>query len=254
MNTTDKPLPGASVPGATIATLGLQWPYLFGAMTLRAWAAALNWPFQMLQGPMLQGPMLQGLDAKRNAEASRRAMDSWLETMAMAYAGMIPVRPERSAEAQTATEAQVAEASAEAQTATEAQVAEASAAEAASAAAATGADVLQALAVGGMADREADQLASHSAHADTAPGASLRPAGLDAPRAGKADDLTLIVGIGPKMQALLNGLGFFHFDQIAAWTEAEIVWVDERLEGFKGRVTRDRWGDQARQLAVGRTA
>ena len=239
MNTTDKPLPGASVPGATIATLGLQWPYLFGAMTLRAWAAALNWPFQMLQGPMLQGPMLQGLDAKRNAEASRRAMDSWLETMAMAYAGMIPVRPERSAEAQTATEAQVAEASA---------------AEAASAAAATGADVLQALAVGGMADREADQLASHSAHADTAPGASLRPAGLDAPRAGKADDLTLIVGIGPKMQALLNGLGFFHFDQIAAWTEAEIVGVDEHLEGFKGRVTRDRWVDQARQLAVGRTA
>ena len=244
MNTTDKPLPGASVPGATIATLGLQWPYLFGAMTLRAWATALNWPFQMLQGPMLQGPMLQGpmlqgLDAKRNAEASRRALDSWLATMAMAYAGMTPVRPERSAEAQTATEAQVAEASA---------------AEAASAAAATGADVLQALAVGGMADREADQLASHSAHADTAPGASLRPAGLDAPRAGKADDLTLIVGIGPKMQALLNGLGFFHFDQIAAWTEAEIVWVDEHLEGFKGRVTRDRWVDQARQLAVGRTA
>ncbi|MBS3981762.1 MAG: NADH-quinone oxidoreductase subunit E, partial [Rhodobacteraceae bacterium] len=72
-----------------------------------------------------------------------------------------------------------------------------------------------------------------------------------APRDGKADDLKLIVGIGPKLEALCNRLGFFHFDQIANWTEAEVAWVDENLEGFKGRVTRDKWVVQARILAAG---
>lgn len=78
-----------------------------------------------------------------------------------------------------------------------------------------------------------------------------RPAGLVAPRDGRADDLTLIKGIGPKLAALCHALGFHHFDQIAAWTEGEIAWVDENLEGFKGRVTRDGWVAQARALAAG---
>ena len=48
----------------------------------------------------------------------------------------------------------------------------------------------------------------------------------------------------------LNELGFYHFDQIAAWTEAEIQWVDNRLK-FKGRITRDDWIGQAKLLAAG---
>jgi NADH-quinone oxidoreductase subunit E len=81
-----------------------------------------------------------------------------------------------------------------------------------------------------------------------------KPAALTAPRGGKADDLTLIWGIGPKLAALCNRLGFFHFDQIAGWTAAEVAWVDDNLEGFKGRVTRDKWVAQARVLATGGTA
>lgn len=81
----------------------------------------------------------------------------------------------------------------------------------------------------------------------------VKPAGLTAPRDGKADDLKLIVGIGPKLEALCHRLGFFHFDQIAHWTEGEIAWVDENLEGFKGRVTRDKWVAQAKVLAAGST-
>ena len=46
-------------------------------------------------------------------------------------------------------------------------------------------------------------------------------------------------------------MGFYHFDQIAAWTAAEIAWVDDNLEGFKGRVTRDEWVAQAAILAAG---
>jgi NADH-quinone oxidoreductase subunit E len=48
------------------------------------------------------------------------------------------------------------------------------------------------------------------------------------------------------MEKLVNEMGFFHFDQIAHWSEADVAWVDANLKGFKGRVTRDRWVAQAR--------
>ena len=78
-----------------------------------------------------------------------------------------------------------------------------------------------------------------------------RPTGLDAPRDGNADDLKQIKGIGPKLEKLCNTLGFWHFDQVAAWTSDEVAWVDANLEGFKGRVTRDKWVEQATLLAAG---
>ncbi len=78
-----------------------------------------------------------------------------------------------------------------------------------------------------------------------------RPAGLDGPRDGNADDLKQIKGVGPKMEQLCNSLGFWHFDQIANWTPDEVAWVDANLEGFKGRVTRDNWVEQAKVLAAG---
>ncbi len=68
---------------------------------------------------------------------------------------------------------------------------------------------------------------------------------------GKADDLKLIKGVGPKLEALLNKMGVFHFWQVASWGPAEIAWVDEHLEGFKGRVSRDDWVAQAKTLASG---
>ncbi|MDZ4094017.1 MAG: NADH-quinone oxidoreductase subunit E [Paracoccaceae bacterium] len=83
--------------------------------------------------------------------------------------------------------------------------------------------------------------------------AQTRPAALTAARGGKADNLKLIKGIGPKLEVLCNTLGFYHFDQIANWTAAEIAWVDDNLEGFKGRVTRDTWVAQAKILAAGGT-
>jgi len=73
-----------------------------------------------------------------------------------------------------------------------------------------------------------------------------QPAALDAPRNGAADDLQVIEGIGPKLEALCHELGIWHFDQIAAWGVAEISWMDSNLAGFKGRVTRDKWVSQAK--------
>jgi predicted flap endonuclease-1-like 5' DNA nuclease len=79
----------------------------------------------------------------------------------------------------------------------------------------------------------------------------VKPRTLDAPLDGMADDLNKIKGIGAKMEALCNRLGFWHFDQIANWTDDEVAWVDANLEGFKGRVTRDDWVAQAKLLAAG---
>lgn len=78
-----------------------------------------------------------------------------------------------------------------------------------------------------------------------------KPELLKKPRSGRSDDLKLIRGIGPKLENMLNTMGVWHFDQIAAWTRAEIRWVDERLEGFKGRAERDEWVKQAKKLAKG---
>ncbi len=82
-------------------------------------------------------------------------------------------------------------------------------------------------------------------------GPGTKPASLDAARDGGPDDLKLIKGVGPKLEGLLHALGFYHFDQVAAWSAEEVAWVDQNLKGFKGRVSRDNWVEQAKALASG---
>jgi len=77
-----------------------------------------------------------------------------------------------------------------------------------------------------------------------------RPELLSKPR-GKGDDLKLIWGVGPALEKLLNKIGVWHFDQVAAWSARELTWVDDKLEGFKGRAKRDDWVKQAKKLAKG---
>ncbi len=81
--------------------------------------------------------------------------------------------------------------------------------------------------------------------------AESKPELLTAARGGKPDDLSLIWGVGPKLATMLNGMGVWHFDQIAAWKAEELAWVDARLTGFKGRATRDDWISQAKKLGTG---
>lgn len=71
---------------------------------------------------------------------------------------------------------------------------------------------------------------------------------------GPDNDLLQIKGIGPKLNALLNGLGILRFDQIAAWKTKEISAVDRNLGAFQGRIVRDNWVDQASLLALGQIA
>ncbi|SNR42556.1 hypothetical protein [Puniceibacterium sediminis] len=91
----------------------------------------------------------------------------------------------------------------------------------------------------------------YEGNAAAEPGEGAKPATLEAARNGKADDLSKIKGIGPKLQELCYSMGVYHFDQIAGWTATEVAWVDQNLEGFKGRVSRDEWVVQAKILAAG---
>ena len=92
-----------------------------------------------------------------------------------------------------------------------------------------------------------------AAPAAEAPAAELpgsKPANLlTEARGGQPDDLKKISGVGPKLEKLLNSNGVFHFDQIAAWNDAEVAYMDEQLS-FKGRIARDGWIDQATKLAA----
>ena len=69
--------------------------------------------------------------------------------------------------------------------------------------------------------------------------------------AQEQDDLTRIKGLGPKLATTLQELGVTRFDQIAAWSEADIDRIDARLGRFQGRIRRDSWVEQARLLAAG---
>lgn len=77
---------------------------------------------------------------------------------------------------------------------------------------------------------------------------SAEPVILSAALYGKKDDLRLISGVGPKLERLLNENGVYYYWQVASWSSGDINVIDERLDSFKGRITRDDWVRQARQL------
>lgn len=79
---------------------------------------------------------------------------------------------------------------------------------------------------------------------------SARPQGLVGPRAGGADDLSLIRGVGPQIQGKLYEMGIWHFDQIGSLSEAELNYVSAFV-GAPGRAARDNWSGESRILAAG---
>src|SRR6056297_3035265 len=64
------------------------------------------------------------------------------------------------------------------------------------------------------------------------------------------DDLKLLSGVGPALEKKLHEAGVTTFAQIAAWTDADIADMDEKLS-FKGRIEREGWVEQAKELAKG---
>jgi predicted flap endonuclease-1-like 5' DNA nuclease len=87
-----------------------------------------------------------------------------------------------------------------------------------------------------------------------APAPVAAPASAPTSAGDGPDDLRRIKGVGPKLVALLHGLGVTRFAQVAAWTEADVDRIDAQLGAFAGRIRRDSWIEQAEFLAAGDTA
>jgi predicted flap endonuclease-1-like 5' DNA nuclease len=64
-----------------------------------------------------------------------------------------------------------------------------------------------------------------------------------------ADDLTQLVGIGPKLALALGERGIKTFKQIAEWNADDLAYFDRELN-LKGRAVRDGWVEQAKGLAT----
>ncbi|MCT4655213.1 MAG: NADH-quinone oxidoreductase subunit NuoE [Cohaesibacter sp.] len=99
------------------------------------------------------------------------------------------------------------------------------------------------------AKKEASQAAEAAASTDEEV-EEVAPSLLDAPSGGVADDLKQISGIGPVIEKKLNGMGVYHFAQIADWNAENCAYVDSHLS-FKGRIAREKWIEQAKVLAEG---
>ncbi len=84
--------------------------------------------------------------------------------------------------------------------------------------------------------------------AATAKAAAPKVKAAPAAASGEGDDLTQLSGVGPALLKKLNAAGISTFAQIAAWTEADVAEFDEKLS-FKGRIEREGWIAQAKELA-----
>lgn len=73
-----------------------------------------------------------------------------------------------------------------------------------------------------------------------------------APKAGKAaagGDLKKLSGVGPALEKKLIAAGVTSLEQVATWTEADVTKIDEELS-FKGRIEREGWIAQAKELTA----
>jgi large subunit ribosomal protein L21 len=83
-----------------------------------------------------------------------------------------------------------------------------------------------------------------------APAAAAQP--LAAPVGdGKSDDISLIGGIGPKMETGMRELGYNTFAAIAAMTADDVAKAEAHLKQ-KGRIGREEWIEQAKELMAGK--
>ena len=66
--------------------------------------------------------------------------------------------------------------------------------------------------------------------------------------AGHTDDLKVVNGIGPVMEKTLNGFGIQTWEQLAAFSKADVTKVNDAIDSFPGRIERDNWVSQAADL------
>jgi predicted flap endonuclease-1-like 5' DNA nuclease len=62
------------------------------------------------------------------------------------------------------------------------------------------------------------------------------------------DDLKMISGIGPFVEERLHALNIYTFRQISKFTKRDIDTINDAIEYFSGRIHRDEWVAQAKEL------
>ncbi len=109
-----------------------------------------------------------------------------------------------------------------------------------------------AAAIGSGSAPKSAVVAEASAPAKKAPAKKAAPkkAAAKVEAAAGADDLKALSGVGPALEKKLLAAGVTSFAQVAAWTADDIAAMDEQLS-FKGRIEREGWVDQAKELAKG---
>lgn len=91
-----------------------------------------------------------------------------------------------------------------------------------------------------------------AAAAEAAPAAKAEPKAEPAPAAeAKADDISLLSGVGPKIAEALTSEGITTFKQIAEMSAEDIAALDEKLT-LGGRFEREEWAEQAKELMAGK--
>jgi large subunit ribosomal protein L21 len=87
--------------------------------------------------------------------------------------------------------------------------------------------------------------AKAAAPAEVAPVAAASTGALD------TSNLSLIAGIGPTIEKKLRAAGITSWEQIAAWTSEDVERLDKELS-LRGRVGREEWIEQAKELLAGK--
>jgi predicted flap endonuclease-1-like 5' DNA nuclease len=95
--------------------------------------------------------------------------------------------------------------------------------------------------------------AAPAVEAVSAPAPAPAPISAPAPAGESPADAPVgtLKGLGPKLTARLAELGITTVGQVAALSDDEAMRLDAQLGPFAGRITRDRWIEQARFLAAG---
>lgn len=99
--------------------------------------------------------------------------------------------------------------------------------------------------------KPAAKKAEAKAEAKTEAKAETKAVKKPAAKAEVKDDLKLIGGVGPALEKKLHALGVTSLKQVAEFTADDIERVDGELS-FKGRIEREDWVGQAKDLLAGK--
>jgi len=68
------------------------------------------------------------------------------------------------------------------------------------------------------------------------------------PAGEERDKLTAIKGVGKVLEKILHDCGIYYYHQVASLDKSGIEELQAQIPQFPGRIQRDRWVEQAKEL------